>query len=157
MASMREVTWWNRTVEPIKREALRCAPEPLGEDAPETEGCPKPSYSRYALCSLHNNGRVTQTVDGSEIVNYTYDHLNRLISAVATNNAWGENYTYDGFGNLTGKTPTVGSAPAFSGGAGSNNQQGQLAPNFDIEQRMTTSGGTSYVYDTWGRRIWRQW
>jgi RHS repeat-associated protein len=111
----------------------------------------------YIYNTGHNNGRVTQTVDGSEIVNYTYDHLNRLTSAVATNNTWGENYTYDGFGNLTGKTPTAGSAPAFSGSAGSNNQLGQLAPNFDIEQRLTTSGGTTYVYDPWGRRIWRQW
>jgi RHS repeat-associated protein len=100
---------------------------------------------------------VTQTADGSEIVNYAYDHLNRLTSATATNNAWGETYAYDGFGNLTGKTPTVGSAPPFSGSAASNNQQGQLGSNFDIEQRMTTSGGTSYVYDPWGRRIWRQW
>jgi RHS repeat-associated protein len=93
-------------------------------------------------------------VDNGEIANYTYDHLNRLTQATAANHAWG---AYDGFGNLTGKIPTYGSAPAFSGGAGSNNQAGQLAPNFDIEQRLTTSGGTSYVYDPWGRRIWREW
>jgi YD repeat-containing protein len=49
---------------------------------------------------------VIQAVDGSEIVNYTYDHLNRLTSA-STNGTWGENYTYDGFGNLTGQIPTI--------------------------------------------------
>ena len=37
-----------------------------------------------------------------------------MTGATATNNAWGEAYSYDGFGNLTAKTPTVGSAPTFS-------------------------------------------
>ena len=59
---------------------------------------------------------MTQTIHNilGETVNYTYDYLHRLIGATATNNAWGEAYSYDGFGNLTAKTPTVGSAPSFS-------------------------------------------
>jgi YD repeat-containing protein len=63
-----------------------------------------------------NNGRLTQSIDGAsgETVNYTYDVLNRLIAAQATNNSWGNAYSYDGFGNLTGKTVTAGSAPSFS-------------------------------------------
>jgi len=35
----------------------------------------------------------------------SYDSLNRLATAVTTDNAnvtqWGQSYTYDGFGNLT--------------------------------------------------------
>ncbi len=44
---------------------------------------------------------------------------NRLISATATNGTWGESYTFDNFGNLTGKTPTVGTArgPGFGASA----------------------------------------
>ncbi len=107
----------------------------------------------------HNNGRVTQTIDGvlGETVNYQYDYLHRLTAATATNNAWGEAYSYDGFGNLTAKTPTVGSAPTFSGSAGSNAQNGSLPGQWDVENRPMTQGSTFYVYDPWGRRIWKQW
>ena len=35
-----------------------------------------------------------------------------MVSAATTGAQWGETYTYDGFGNLTAKTPTKGSAPS---------------------------------------------
>ena len=56
---------------------------------------------------------MSQTIDNTlgETVNYSYDYLHRLTVATATNSSWGESYAYDGFGNLTGKTPTVGTAP----------------------------------------------
>ena len=55
-------------------------------------------------------------MDGAagETVNYTYDKLNRLATAGATNGTWGQAFAYDGFGNLTGKTVTQGSAPTLS-------------------------------------------
>ena len=67
---------------------------------------------QYSYTAGQNNGRVSQTTDGvlGETVNYGYDMWNRLTSATATNGSWGEAYTFDGFGNLTGKTPTAGSA-----------------------------------------------
>ncbi len=107
----------------------------------------------------HNNGGVTQTIDGvlGETVTYQYDHLHRLTAATATNSAWGEAYSYDGFGNLTAKTPTVGSAPTFAGSTGSNVQNGYLPGQWDVENRPMTQGSTFYVYDPWGRRIWKQW
>ncbi len=46
-----------------------------------------------------------------EEVNYTYDSLNRLSRAETTGPRWGNAYTYDGFGNLTQKTVTKGTAP----------------------------------------------
>ena len=49
-----------------------------------------------------------------DTVNYTYDLLNRLASAAATDNAWGNGYVYDGYGNLLQKTVTAGSAPSLS-------------------------------------------
>ena len=64
----------------------------------------------YNYTAGQNNGRVSQTIDGvlGETVNYSYDMWNRLTNATATNGSWGEAYTFDGFGNLTGKTPTAG-------------------------------------------------
>ncbi len=125
-----------------------------------TGGMPGSSIDmQYIYSTGHNNGRVTQTIDGvlGETVNYQYDYLHRLTAATATNNAWGEAYSYDGFGNLTAKTPTVGSAPTFSGSAGSNAQNGALGGQWDVENRPMTQGSTFYVYDPWGRRIWKQW
>jgi YD repeat-containing protein len=104
---------------------------------------------------------VSQTIDNSlgETVNYTYDYLHRLTGATATNSSWGEAYSYDGFGNLTGKTPTVGTAPPFLGSVGSNAAGGSLPANFDVENRLTASNPTNsadhytYGYDPWGRRV----
>ena len=51
-------------------------------------------------------------ISGEQVV-YVYDVLNRLASAGATSGtAWGQAYTYDGFGNLTGEIVTAGSAPS---------------------------------------------
>ena len=133
---------------------------------------------QYIYSAGHNNGRVTQTIDGvlGETVNYTYDNLHRLLTATATNSAWGESYSYDGFGNLTAKTPTVGSAPAYTGlpngatnatgsvDANGNSQTGQgidSSAQWDVENRLVASqvvnsrDSLSYVYDPWGRRVWK--
>ena len=118
---------------------------------------------QYVYNTGHNNGRVAQTIDNTlgETVNYSYDYLHRLTAATATNGTWGEAYTYDGFGNLTGKTPTQGYAPAMTGSADSNATGGALSGQWDVEKRPMTQGVTQatpfYVYDPWGRRVWRQW
>jgi YD repeat-containing protein len=48
-------------------------------------------------------------------VTYTYDALNRLASAMTSDNPsvtqWGQSYNYDGFGNLTDQNVIKGSAP----------------------------------------------
>jgi hypothetical protein len=61
----------------------------------------------YSFSPNANNGKVlgvTESVTG-ETINYGYDTLNRLISASGSGNpglgAWGETFTFDGFGNLT--------------------------------------------------------
>ena len=73
---------------------------------------------QYGYNSGSNNGQVASTTDNisGETVQYTYDSLQRLIQAQTSSGGtqWGEAYSYDGFGNLTGKTPTQGSAPALS-------------------------------------------
>ncbi len=53
-----------------------------------------------------------KNVTSGEQIGYTYDALNRRSQASAA--SWGQSFAYDGFGNLTGKTATAGSAPYMS-------------------------------------------
>jgi RHS repeat-associated protein len=71
--------------------------------------------TQYVYPAGQNNGRISQSISGGQTVSYTYDSLNRLATAQATDGSWGNAYSYDGFGNLTAKTVTAGSAPNFSG------------------------------------------
>src|SRR5271163_2605665 len=53
----------------------------------------------YGYPSTQNNGKISSQTDnlsGEQVV-YTYDALNRLASAAATSNSWGQGYSYDGF------------------------------------------------------------
>jgi RHS repeat-associated protein len=114
-----------------------------------------------------NNGRIAQTIDGvgGETVNYTYDALNRLATAGATNGSWGQAYSYDGFGNLVGKSVTQGSAPVLSVSVdpatnrvvgqmydANGNLNGNAGGIADVENRIIYGRGT-YVYDPFGKRV----
>ena len=127
----------------------------------------------------NNNGRIvseTNTVSG-ETVTYQYDELNRLLKAetVATG-GWGQQFTYDGFGNLTSKSGTANHAPApvlsvYVNRA--NNRVGiysydgngnQLTTewqdlSYDYENRMVSASnrdltGQAYGYDPDNRRVY---
>jgi RHS repeat-associated protein len=121
----------------------------------------------YNYTAGQNNGRITSGVDGvlGETVNYGYDALNRLSSATATNGAWGQAFAYDGFGNLTDKTVTVGSAPTLhvTFDPATNRQTGVNYDEngnptdgkvYDVENRLVSVPGyQSYQYDYRGKRI----
>src|SRR6202522_4543601 len=117
---------------------------------------------QYNYTAGQNNGRVSSTTDNvlGETVQYSYDMWNRLNSAVATNGTGGESYTFDNFGNLITKTPTVGSAPSMTAAANlANNQSsaqgydangnpyqtnpvtGEPTYTWDVEKRLDTKGG----------------
>jgi YD repeat-containing protein len=132
----------------------------------------------YNYTAGQNNGRITSSTDGvlGETVNYTYDSLNRLSTAQATSNAWGQSFTYDVNGNLTQAQATVGSAPYFSTSFdGSNHQVGTTydangnptawtgnnnSAMYDVENRMVeeiiSGGQNNYAYDPAGKRV-AQW
>lgn len=65
-----------------------------------------------------NNGKISSQTDKltGETAQFTYDSLNRLITAQANSgpSPWGQSYSYDGFGSLTAKTVTLGTAPTLS-------------------------------------------
>ena len=105
------------------------------------------------------------------------DALNRLSTASGTT-GWGTSYAYDGFGNLTDKNVTAGSAPPlhvtidpatnqvrgpvgydFNGNFQGNNDGVQQGYRYDAENRMTTvlapSGNDSYAYDPSNLRVYK--
>jgi RHS repeat-associated protein len=125
---------------------------------------------QYTFSGTENNGRITLSTDGTvaggETVVYTYDTLNRLTKAETTSEA----YTYDGFGNLTSKTATKGTAPAMSAtyDAATNHQTGTTydangnpgyggAFPYDVENHLLQplNGGTGpqWTYDGSGKRV----
>ncbi|HUP04205.1 MAG TPA: RHS repeat-associated core domain-containing protein [Bryobacteraceae bacterium] len=126
---------------------------------------------QYTQTAGQNNGRIAQTTDGvsGEQVNYTYDSLLRLTGASTTGPQWGEAYSYDGFGNLTAKTPTLGSAPALSvsynaatnqpatGGYDANGNAPVPGGVWDAEnhlvQQTLDGAALTWVYDPSGQRI----
>jgi RHS repeat-associated protein len=141
----------------------------------------------------NNNGNVygiTNYRDRSRDQTFTYDVLNRLASAKnagtdCTKKAlnlnqteyWGNNYTYDGWGNLIGKS-LITSPQSVCGGEGlsvnadvTNRLQNgygydpagnmtydptpghQLTYTYDQENRITGAGGYAYTYDADGNRV----
>jgi RHS repeat-associated protein len=124
---------------------------------------------QYIYTPGQNNGRIAETIDGisGETVQYAYDSLLRLASAQTTGTQWGEAYSYDGFGNLTGKTPTQGSVPALSvtyNPATNQPYNGNYDANgnapvgtWDIENRLvqeTLDGqAITWAYDPTGKRV----
>ena len=119
---------------------------------------------QYVYTAGANNGRIAQSVDGvaGETVNYTYDALNRLTNAMATNWTWSQTYTYDGFGNLTAKS-AAGAYPAWSANVDplTNRVVGQTydangnsgTGTYDVENRVIVDASGAYVYDHAGKRV----
>ena len=115
----------------------------------------------YNYSATQNNGKITSQADnlsGEQVV-YAYDALNRLASAGATSNAWGQSYAYDGFGNLTNETVTAGTAPSLSVvyNASTNRQTTDCADGngnigggscgtygYDVQNRLVTVGSGTY-------------
>ena len=85
---------------------------------------------------------------------YTYDFLNRLLTAGSTSGSWGENFTYDGFGNLTDKNVTAGAAPALHITVNPANNRADSLYSYDANGNQTTSAGLfSAGYDALNRVI----
>ncbi len=127
-----------------------------------------------------NNGKVSSMYNAvsGETVTYTYDSLNRLLTA--NGSGWGDQYGFDAFGNLLSKTVTAGSAPSMSISVNPANNQIQgiglaydangntettfnngstFNLSYDAENRLNSLSGSlgqvlSYAYDAQNKRIW---
>ena len=132
---------------------------------------------QYGYSANQNNGQITSQTDliSGEQINYAYDSLKRLVSAITTGQTWGQGYNYDPFGNLTAKTVLYGSVPTMSVGVDATTNRlvglsydangsplndpfaGGLT--YDVENRVSSaspSGGPYqfYGYDADNKRIW---
>ena len=127
----------------------------------------------YVFPAGANDGRVSSTIDhiSGEQVNYSYDALNRLTLAQTVSTAWGQAYTFVGFGNLTAKTVTQGSGsnwaqaydPATNRAVANSGMTYDANGNthytyygsigYDAENRITSEGSTSLYYDPSGKRV----
>jgi len=135
---------------------------------------------QYVYSPTQNNGRITQRTGYGETVTYSYDSLNRL-SAASSTAGWGTGYAYDGFGNLTDKNVTAGSAPSLhvtispttnqiqccqgtydnNGNLLGANNGYQSGYQYDAENRTTAvlnlnTGNDLYGYDPSNLRVYKK-
>ena len=97
-----------------------------------------------------NNGNiytVTNVKDSTRTQTFTYDPLNRLISA-GDGTHWGNTYAYDAWGNLQ-KTPGSPAGETFQHAADTNNHLTGFS--YDAAGNMTNDGTASYTYDSENR------
>jgi RHS repeat-associated protein len=117
-----------------------------------------------------NNGNIytiTNVKDSTRTQSFSYDALNRLITA-GDNGHWANSYTYDAWGNLTNKTPGSPAGESMNQPADTNNHLSGLTYDpagnvtndglggtfaFDAENRIKAAGTVTYTYDADGRRI----
>jgi RHS repeat-associated protein len=127
------------------------------------------------ICRRANNGQVNNTVDGvtGETITYQYDSLKRLLtatSAIHGSTSWQENYTYDGFGNLTTMAPyptlnmgvnwqtnqlTNGTGYDSYGNVTSLPAPSTTTMSYDVGNRMVNVNGAQlYAYDQGNQRVY---
>src|SRR5579863_3640631 len=120
----------------------------------------------YNYPSGANNGKLSSMYNAvvGETITYTYDSLNRLLTA--NGSGWGEQYGFDGFGNLLSKTVTAGSGPSLSQAVSAatnqivgqsydaNGNQYNGSQAYGVENRLTNTNGLTYAYDAQNKRIW---
>ncbi len=126
-----------------------------------------------------NNGNVasiTNNINTARSQTYTYDELNRVVTAQTTATSgtysWGLAFTYDPWANLLSASVTQGSAYSFSvyadgsnrihntGGTFTYDAAGNLTADpvnssytYDAEGELTSAAGVTYTYDGDGNRV----
>jgi RHS repeat-associated protein len=128
------------------------------------------SVARYAYTLAPTGQRLSVAEQNGRTVNYSYDALYRLTGEAiggdaATNGSI--NYTHDAVGNRLSRTSTVRGVAAQSASYDANDRNAADShdPNgntivsnntsytYDSENRLTSAGGVSYVYDGDGHRV----
>jgi RHS repeat-associated protein len=133
----------------------------------------------------HNNGQVatiTNNLHTGRSQNFTYDTLNRVATAQTTatsstslTDCWGEKYTVDQWGNLSGISE---SSTAYNGctqesisyvptaknqltgfaydASGNTTNDGSYPYTWNAESQLTSARGVTYLYDGDGNRVEKQ-
>ncbi|HTT23525.1 MAG TPA: RHS repeat-associated core domain-containing protein [Candidatus Sulfotelmatobacter sp.] len=111
-----------------------------------------------------NNGQITgitDNVDSGRTVNYTFDALQRLSTAVTNGSAnypqWGLSWTYDRYGNRTAQTVTAGSGYSNSVSVDANTNRitglGMASFSYDSSGNLTQDDLYNYLYDAENRLV----
>ncbi len=123
------------------------------------------SYDYYDLNGNNNDNvmEMTDNLDPQKTAAYSYDNLNRLVSA--STGTWSQTFSYDIYGNMLSKQGT-GGAPSASYTYDHKNriagliygQNGDLIGDgnrfytYDAEDRLAASDEYTYLYDECNRR-----
>ena len=117
-----------------------------------------------------NNGNIytiTNVKDTTRTQSFTYDPLNRLLTA-GDQTHWSNSYVYDAWGNLYQKNPGTLPGEGLSKVPDTNNHLSGMTYDaggnvtndglggvfvFDGENRIKTAGSVTYTYDADGRRV----
>jgi RHS repeat-associated protein len=133
------------------------------------------SYN-FVDTSSHNNGNVigiTNNKDNTRSQQFTYDSLNRILTAKTTStsggNCWGLNFGYDQWANLTAASVSQCTASMLSVTVNGNNQIASTGFSYDASGNLLADGtntygwnaeseiksvpGVNYTYDGDGNRV----
>ncbi len=124
------------------------------------------SYNYYDPSGNNNDNvmGITDNLVPQKTAAYSYDDLNRLVSA--STGIWSQIFSYDIYGNMLSKQGT-GGAPSTSYTYNQKNQIEGLAYDqdgnlledgnssfaYDAENQLTASGVYTYIYDECNRRL----
>ena len=104
--------------------------------------------------SSHNNGNViavTNNKDTTRSQNFTYDQVNRLLTAKTTStsgpNCWGLNFGYDYWSNLNSASVSQCSAYTLSLTISSTNQITNTGFSYDPSGNLLGDGSFQYVWN----------
>ncbi len=141
------------------------------------------TYNFVDPVTTHNSGHVygiTNNLDTTRSQTFTYDQLNRIVTALTTSthasspaHCWGETFSLDAWGNLqsiaattntgyTGCTQESGFSKTPDGNnhlsglsydlSGNTTNDGVNSYTWDGESQLKSAGGVTYAYDGNGRR-----
>ena len=125
-------------------------------------GPPAPTVIQDTTYTYDVNGNIAQLVDASgtdtaKTVAYTYDDLNRLMSATATGVASGQqtytySYTYNAVGNILTRSESVAGGAAVTHTYAYEGNTGARFENPHAVTKITPSSGSvvNYTYDNNG-------
>jgi RHS repeat-associated protein len=137
---------------------------------------PPCSFSASTSGDNGNVYRVLNNIDATRSTIYAYDPVNRISQAntitTSGSNCWGEVYSIDPWGNLSGRGPVTGmTGCGYEGLSASPSTKNQLSsvlydaagnvtndglgnqPTYDSENRISSDAGVTYYYDADGVRI----
>jgi RHS repeat-associated protein len=145
--------------------------QPIEIWAGSAQGAPALFDKQYSYGPTgSNNGNVytiTNVKDNTRTQTFTYDALNRLLTA-GDQAHWSNSYVYDAWGNLYQKNPGTLPGEGLSKVPDTNNHLSGLTYDaagnvtndgtggtfvFDGENRIQIAGGVTYTYDAYGRRV----